>query len=967
MDEAQLYQVLARENCAFFASEYLRGPAGPPYNGKFFASDHHLEWADHLNKYDRLSIIAARSHGKCRTRSAHITLANGQRHRIEDLANTRPELLALDVTTMRWQKAAAHVEAASAPVPCLRIRTRTGREAEVTVEHPFLAWAGWTEARELRVGQRIAVPKRLAALGSELVDRAWLLGVFVGDGCITAGTHISKAEPSMRDAIVEEVERCGWSAERTTTEIRISADYAQRGDTPRNWLRAHGLYGCDSREKRVPQAIFAARDEDIAQFISGLVDTDCHMNMHDGGSVEFFSVSKELMRDVQHLLVRLGVIAVLAPKNGTYDGLPHESWRLTVRGAEILTLASWVTPRSSPRREALRLVVEHQETKSPRSGIDLFPVEAWDLLEHDSSWFRRRGLTGPTRAHAPTRGKLIRHALAEGNEWLLAVAQADVLWDEIVEISDIGLQPVYPVHVPGPENYVADDFIDHNSFFFTFAYPIWQATRHPNRAGFIFSASQPQAEEILIRIMREVEANPKLVSLKPNTAGMKANPRWSAKTLEFANGFTLHARGYGTKVRGGHPVFIALDDVLNDEVQYSEVVRTKQNDYFFSAVTPMIEPDGQIVSVGTPQHAKDLLGVLKTTQGYRTFEYPAVRPDGTALWPERYPIEKLEEIRNEIKNLRFSREYLCQAVTDTSSMFPLSMFQGAPVEQFNVRLGSPLKVWNELGIRNRFMGVDFAMSRNTGADFTVVFVMGVDNFGNRWVMDILREQGLEFGAQKSLITNAARKYKVDLIFCESNQMQRIFGDELVKESDLPVKPFYTGANKHSLETGVPALAVLLENRKFRIPRGDEYSVDMTNIWISELRSFTFANGRVMSIGAHDDCAMSSWICDQAIRQGGFSFTFDEEPEDAVAAAEEEKLADEEAADPWSDFVPGAVPRVGRPIVMNGRPVDEEDIDDDLDNPRNAHREPKKHGPKQATVDWRPKDGAPMALDILGWR
>ena len=40
-----------------------------------------------------------------------------------------------------------------------------------------------------------------------------------------------------------------------------------------------------------------------------------------------------------------------------------------------------------------------------------------------------------------------------------------------------------------------------------------------------------------------------------------------------------------------------------------------------------------------------------------------------------------------------------------------------------------------------------------------------------------------------------------------------------------------------------------------------------------MRAFTFQDGKLQSVGTHDDTVMGCWICDQAIRAGGFSFDF----------------------------------------------------------------------------------------------
>lgn len=442
---------------------------------------------------------------------------------------------------------------------------------------------------------------------------------------------------------------------------------------------------------------------------------------------------------------------------------------------------------------------------------------------------------------------------------------------------------------------------DHGkTFFFDFAYPLWQAIRKPGGCGFIFSSTQDQAGRILDDIRTELETNPKLEWLVP-----KKKDKWGSRFLKLANGHRIYARGFGTRVRGAHPDWIVVDDGLNDETAYSETVRKKQKDYFYTAITNMIVPGGQIIVIGTPFHAGDLYADLKENRRYHFEAFPAEsnpgHPDNKALWPERYSLKALQERRQETGEIRYAREQLVQPVTDDMSLFPLYLFQGATVERYNITLGMPKAYWDEVGVVS-YMGVDFAMSSNVQADYTVVWVVGVDKFGNRWLMDMQREHGLPYQQQLSLINQLGQKYEPALIFLEANQMQRIFGDELIRTSDLPIKKFVTGIQKNTLDKGVPSLRVLLENGKFRIPRGDAESVEKTDIWINEMRSVTFIDGKIQSVGSHDDTVMALWITDQAIRTGGFQFSFGDEGDyqnigqEERDALERDLLGEPESAD-----------------------------------------------------------------------
>lgn len=419
---------------------------------------------------------------------------------------------------------------------------------------------------------------------------------------------------------------------------------------------------------------------------------------------------------------------------------------------------------------------------------------------------------------------------------------------------------------------------DHGkSYFFDFAYPIQQAIKHPKECGFIFSATQPQAVEFLENIKVELETNPKLQYLVP-----KKKRSWGSNKITLANGHRIYARGYQARVRGAHPCWIVVDDGLNDDTAYSETVRTKQNDYFFNAISNMATPTAQIVVVGTPFHVNDLYGVLKKNPQYFYIEYPAESnpggDDNVILWPDRYSEETLKRKKEEIGTINYGREFLVNPISDDMSLFPSYLFRGNPVEQFNCKLGMPLSYWRDKGIKETYIGVDFAISSTVQADYTVITVWGLDDHQNRWLIDIYREKGLSYQEQRSMINRYGRLYDPSLMCLEANQMQRIFGDELIRETDLPIYKYTTGKERNSLENGIPEIRVLLENGKIRIPRGDKDSIEKTDSMIDEFKQLTFLEGKIVSVGAHDDQALSCWLTNQAVKIGGFDFSFGEDYE-----------------------------------------------------------------------------------------
>lgn len=446
---------------------------------------------------------------------------------------------------------------------------------------------------------------------------------------------------------------------------------------------------------------------------------------------------------------------------------------------------------------------------------------------------------------------------------------------------------------------------DHGkSFFFVRAYALWMAAvRAPGKEGYIISATDQQAKDHLRGIVEEVTGtgdigpNPRLAHLLP----LRKN---TEREVVFANGTRIKARGFGSKVRGGHPWWVVGDDLLNDEHVWSETVRKKGIDYFLSAIEPMPVPGGQLVVVGTPFHAEDLYAALSRNGVYHVMKHAAVDAvTGKALWPARYDEVALARKKKILANeLRWSREYLCQPISDDSSLFPSWLFEQKGIKQ-PYALGMDGRHWQAQGFRC-FVGVDLAISASAKADWFVVFVLALCPVsGDIWVVDILRRQGLGYQEQVDTIVSVSMAYDADFVFCEANQYQRVITDMVVRTSNVPIKAFYTtgaggskqattqrkgiagaySANKNALDRGVPALRMLLENRKLRIP-WDPSTQERVQLWLTEMNQYSFVEGKLQGVGAHDDTVLAFWMAERACKMGGgFAVHFDADDSAPIVA------------------------------------------------------------------------------------
>ena len=437
---------------------------------------------------------------------------------------------------------------------------------------------------------------------------------------------------------------------------------------------------------------------------------------------------------------------------------------------------------------------------------------------------------------------------------------------------------------------------DHGkSFFYSNAYAAWQLykyakpkgsifsarpTKSNSNRGYLFSFSLQQSVDLMEILKGTIESNDILKDrLFPES---KNSGAWASTNIVCKNGARLTCKGFGSSVRGAHPYWIVVDDGLKDNVIYSQLQRQKSIDYFHSVIMNMLVPGGQIIVVGTPFHASDLYGdlksksifVTKSKNGWFVIEYPAIFPDGRILWPQRWSFFDLMDKRTTQGNIIFSRENLCRPITNESSIFPLKV-----LERSLVRMENYVLVRNRDDFPIKFnkvvVGCDFAISANVGTDYTVFTVWGVDDeTGERWLLHFYRDKGKTFHEQMQVLKGINVRFRPDTMILEQNTFQQIFVQESDKQG-LPVIGHTTGIDKYDLKTGWPGLAIDFERGKIHIPIGDKYSQDVKDLIFSDLGSVAFTDKGLESVGEHDDISSSFWLAKLGANliTTGFKYTF----------------------------------------------------------------------------------------------
>jgi len=180
----------------------------------------------------------------------------------------------------------------------------------------------------------IPLPEPEETTEKEFSIHPYVLGVLIGDGCISSGS-VKYAKADME--IFERVSALGPEHHTLApTEYRdIVKGFTNRGPSEghiRRRLEHMGLWGCRSWEKFIPAEYFEGSIEQRWELLRGLFDTDGTTNK-DGGQPSFTSTSKALAIGVQELVRSLGGIASM------YIRHTHYTWKgEKKRGRESYTV-----------------------------------------------------------------------------------------------------------------------------------------------------------------------------------------------------------------------------------------------------------------------------------------------------------------------------------------------------------------------------------------------------------------------------------------------------------------------------------------------------------------------------------------------------------------------------------------------------------------------------------------------------
>lgn len=365
--------------------------------------------------------------------------------------------------------------------PVYQLTTRTGKRIKATDTHLFRTAFGWKSLKELSVGDVIATAMRMSSYGVnklENADRCRLLGYMVGDGMYKRNRSMTftTTDKAIYDDITSIVlqEFPGMTISKAKRDDLLQCNFAMKyangygkpgGNPLREWFKKLGIENQVDYQKRVPQYVSNSGERGIWNFLAGYLATDgcIKISKHNTVEVEFSSTSRDLLFDVQLLLVRLGIVSWIGTGYKSKKAT-KPIYRLSI-SSDFENVKKFLNnvPVIGKKRDIIE-TIDLSEDRIETSQLMGLPIEVSEYLAErtkNEKWRSENKWRHQNKMMKRSTCK--RWADKLDDEILRTKAEGDLLWEAILSIEYIGEEEVYDVDLGEAENFIANGIVVHNS------------------------------------------------------------------------------------------------------------------------------------------------------------------------------------------------------------------------------------------------------------------------------------------------------------------------------------------------------------------------------------------------------------------------------------------------------------------------------------------------------------------------
>lgn len=432
------------------------------------------------------------------------------------------------------------------------------------------------------------------------------------------------------------------------------------------------------------------------------------------------------------------------------------------------------------------------------------------------------------------------------------------------------------------------------------AFALWLIGRDPRQERIILaSADQSAAKKSALVIKRAIEgtqdeqADAVSVRLRLIFPDLAPGDPWTDTYFRVSlldpqlKDYSLQALGYRGNILGGRATTLILDDICTQTTTYTAHQRAEMTRWVTGTLLGRVLDGGRVILVGNAWYPDDVMHEMEA-RGFSVIRHPLYSLDSSGcvipdslLWPERFPVERIgstpeawradgqhatehgagddcagcktPSLRKQLGSVEARRACEVKPYSAGEGRFQLAWFVRA--EQSGAHLTFLDHYHGEIG--TAYGGVDIGCGEREGHDASAfwIYVLRADG---KFQLIFAEEKRYNPPDLLARTLDLERRY-APVWRIEGNAAQ-VFFIAWAREHGITCSTHVTGKQKADPVTGVPGLALELEQGAWILPTGDERSRRVVHEWRTECLDWT--------PGQHTgDLLMASWFAREAARRG----------------------------------------------------------------------------------------------------
>lgn len=373
--------------------------------------------------------------------------------------------------------------------------TRRGLTIKATDNHPFLTINGFSELKNLKPGDKIGTARKASlpikaypVANSHLAVLGYLLAE--GNFCHPSGVYFySTLDEEINDFVSHAKHfknvRISINSSKSAKSVYIGREKGGKANKLFKWVKKLNLHSKKAAQKKIPKFVFQLNQQQLALLLAKMWQGDGCINTKTDKQIFYATSSKDIAYQMQHLLLRLNILSAVYIKSFNYRGTQVPSYTIYIsRYDNIKAFADSIGRHLIGSKKDILLsmlgnypILNGKIAKvSARGTNDIFPVESLPLIRIEiyksyesllqsssETGMSLRLLGNDTNKNGLLRETGLHMADCTNSNPLKDIGNSDVYWDEIVAIIPRGKEMTYDLTINETHNFVANDFIVHNS------------------------------------------------------------------------------------------------------------------------------------------------------------------------------------------------------------------------------------------------------------------------------------------------------------------------------------------------------------------------------------------------------------------------------------------------------------------------------------------------------------------------